>query len=69
MPRMVHFLRVWSDSDWAGNVKDSRIQSSSIIEVDVCPLYSASSKQKSCAHSRGGAEYHAAQHRPPLKQC
>ena len=60
MHRMVHFLRVWSDSGSAGNVKDRRSQSSLKIEVDGCPLYSASSKQKSREHSNGGVEYFAA---------
>ena len=60
MPRMVHFLRVWSDSGSAGNVNDRRSQSSLKIEVDGCLLYSASSKQKSREHSNGGVEYYAA---------
>ena len=54
------FLRVWSDSDWAGDAKDRKSQSSLQIEVDGCPLYSASRKQKARAHSNGEAEYNAA---------
>ena len=60
MFRMVHFLRVWSDSDSGGNVKDRRSHSSLKIEIDGCPLYSASSKQKSREHSNGGVEYFVA---------
>ena len=54
------FLRVWLDSDWAGNVKDRKSLSSLKIEVDGCPLYSASRTQKARAHSSGEAEYNAA---------
>ena len=54
------FLRVWSDNDWAGNVKDWESQSSLKSEVDGCPLYSASRKQKPRAHSSGEADYYAA---------
>ena len=61
------FLRVWSDIDGAGNVKDRKSQSSLKIEVGVCPLFSASRKQKAHAHSSGEAEYAAAS--APVKQC
>ena len=54
------FLRVWSDSDWAGDVKDRKSQSSLKIEVDGCPRFSASRKQKARAHSSGEAEYYGA---------
>ena len=54
------FLGVWSDNDWAGNVKDRKSQSSLKSEVDGCPLYSASRKQKPRAHSSGEADYYAA---------
>ena len=37
------FLRVWSDNDWAGSAKDRKSQFSLKIEIDGCPLYSASS--------------------------
>ena len=53
------FLRVWSDSS-AGDAKDRKCQSSLNIEVDGCPLYSASRKQKARAHSSGEAEHCAA---------
>ena len=43
------FLRVWSDSDWAGAAKDRKSQSSLKIEVGGCQLYSASRKQKARA--------------------
>ena len=45
------FLRVWSDSDWAGDAKDRKSQSSFKIEVDGCPLCSVSRNQKARAHS------------------
>ena len=51
-------MRVWSDSDSAGSVKES--QSSLNIEVDGCLLSSASRKQKERAHSSGEAHYAAA---------
>ena len=54
------FLRVWSDTDWAGSAKDRKSQSRLKLEVDGCPLYSASRKQKAHAHSSGEAEHHAA---------
>ena len=54
------FLGVWSDNDWAGNVKGRKSQSSLKSEVDGCPLYSASRKQKPRAHSSGEADYCAA---------
>ena len=54
------FLGVWSDNDWAGNVKDRKSQSSLKSEVDGCPLYSAPRKQKPRAHSSGEADYYAA---------
>ena len=54
------FLRVWSDRDGAGSAKERRSQSSLKIEVDGCPLYSASRKQKALAHSSGEAGYYAA---------
>ena len=54
------FLRVWSDSGWAGDAKVRKSQSSLKIEVGGCPLYSASRKQKARAHSSGEAEYNAA---------
>ena len=54
------FLRVWSDSGWAGDAEVRKSQSSLKIEVGGCPLYSASRKQKARAHSSGEAEYHAA---------
>ena len=54
------FLRVWSDTDGAGNVKDRKSQSSWKIVVDGCPLYSASRKMKARAHSSGEAEHYAA---------
>ena len=52
------FLRAWSDSDWAGDAKDKKSQSSLKIEVNGCPLYPASRKQKARGHSSGEAEYH-----------
>ena len=54
------FLRVWSDSGWAGDAKDRRSRSSLKSEVDGCELYSASRKQKARAHSSGEAEHYAA---------
>ena len=54
------FLRVWSDSDWAGSVKDRKSQSRSKTDVDGCPLYSALRKQKARARSSGEAECYAA---------
>ena len=54
------FLRAWSDSDWDGDAKDKKSQSSLKIEVDGCPLYPETRKQKARAHSSGEAEYHAA---------
>ena len=54
------FLRVRSESEWAGNAKGRKSQSSLKIEVDWCPLYSASRTQKARAHSCGEAEYYAA---------
>ena len=54
------FLRVWSDSERAGDAKDRKSHASLKIEVDGCPLYSASRKHKARAHWRGEAEYHAA---------
>ena len=51
------FLRVWSDSAWDGDSKDRKSQSSSKIEVDGCPLYSAARKQKVRGYSSGEAEY------------
>ena len=50
------FLRVWSDSDWAGNVKDRKSQMSLKIEVGGCPLHSASRKQKAQAHTSGDVD-------------
>ena len=50
----------WSDSDWAGNVQDKQSQSSLKIDVNGCPLYSASRKQKARAQSSGEAKYYAA---------
>ena len=43
------FLRVWSDSAWAGDSKDRKSQ-----------LYSAARKQKVRRYSSGEAEYCAA---------
>ena len=54
------FLRVWSDNDWAGDAKGWTSQSSLKIQVDGCPLYSASRKQRARAHSSGEVEYYAA---------
>ena len=54
------FLRVWSDSGWAGSVKARKSQSSLKIAIDGCPPYSASRMQKARAHSSGEAEYYAA---------
>ena len=54
------FLPVWLDSDWARNVKDRTSQSSLKIDVDGCPLSSASRKQKARVHSSGEAENYAA---------
>ena len=54
------FLRVWSDSDWAGNVKARKSQSSWMIEIDGCPPYAASRMQKARTHLSGEAEYYAA---------
>ena len=53
-------MLVCLDIDRAGNVKGRKSQSSLKIEVDVCPLDSASCKQKARAHSSGEAEYFAA---------
>ena len=41
-------------------VKDRKSQPRLTIEVDGCPLYSVSRKQKARAHSGGEAEYYAA---------
>ena len=54
------FLRVWSDSEWAGHVKERKSQSSLKIEVDGCPFCSASRKQKTRANPSGEAEFYAA---------
>ena len=56
----VAFLRIWSDSDWGGDHRDRKSQSSVKVEVDGCPLFSASRKQKARAHSSGEAEFYAA---------
>ena len=53
-------LRVRSDSDWVGKVKDRKSQSCLKIDVDGCPLHSASRKQKARGHSSFEAEYYAA---------
>ena len=59
------FLRVWSDCDWARNVRDRKSQSSLKIEVDVCPLCSASRK-----HERTQVKLSiAVQHQPPVGRC
>jgi hypothetical protein len=55
----VAFIRVWSDSDWA-SASDRKSQPSTKIEVDGCPMFSSSRKQKARAHSSGEAEYYAA---------
>ena len=44
-------LRVWSESDWAGNAKDGKNYSNLKIEVDRCTLCSASRSQKARAPS------------------
>ena len=53
-------LDVWSDSDWAGDRRDRRSQSSIVLEIDGCPAFGASRRQAIIAGSSAEAEFYAA---------
>ena len=53
-------LKVWTDSDWAGDRKDRRSQSSLLIEADGQPMFGHSRRQAVVAQSSAEAEFYAA---------
>ena len=57
------FLRVWSDSDWARNVKDRESQSSS---MDVRSILHASRRDERTQVAKLSATL---QHQLPVRQC
>ena len=63
------FLRVRSESEWAGNAKDRKSQSSLKIEVDWCPLYSASRTHTKHVRTHVAKLSIMPQYQPPVRLC